>query len=86
MDYLSWFFVESKAFELSVPERGFFMRLVERRHGLARVMVVGKYSVAWLKKAVEKMVSLAVDSAFTDSLREGHRAFFAQKGSNRASR
>jgi hypothetical protein len=49
-------------------------------------MVVGKYSVACLKKSVEKMVSLVVDSAFTDSTRKGSWAFFAKKGSNKASR
>jgi hypothetical protein len=49
-------------------------------------MVVGKYSVACLKKAVEKMVSLVVDSAFTDSTRKESWAFFAKKGSNKASR
>jgi len=48
-------------------------------------MVVGKYSVACLKKAVEKMVSLVVDSAFTDSTRKESWAFFAKKGSNKAS-
>jgi hypothetical protein len=37
-----------------ILEDGLF-ELVERRHGLARVMVVGKYSVTWLQKAVEKM-------------------------------
>jgi hypothetical protein len=55
MDYLSWFCVESKAFELQCLKEGSFLWLVERRHGLARVMVVGKYSVTWLQKAVEKM-------------------------------
>lgn len=65
MDYFSWFFVESKIFELSVPVGGSFFRLVERRKGLSRVMTVGRYSVVWLKKVMEKMVRLAVDRAFT---------------------
>lgn len=43
MDYLSWFCVESKALELSVPEEGGWGSIlqVERRHGLALVMMVG---------------------------------------------
>lgn len=65
---------------------GSVLQLVERRHGLSRVMLVGKYSVAWLKKAVEKMVRLEEDFAFIKSSREGNRAFIAQKGSNKASR
>jgi hypothetical protein len=58
MDFLSWFFVESKVFELLIPAGGSVLLLVERRHGLSRVMLVGKYSVAWQKKVVEKLVRL----------------------------
>jgi hypothetical protein len=84
MDFVSWFFVESKAFELSVPAEGSILRLVERRNGISRVMMVGKYCVEWLKKAVERMVLMDEDQPFTESLRDGNKAFFAQRGVNRA--
>jgi hypothetical protein len=35
MDYMSWFYIESKFFELSAPEGGSVLRLVERRHGVS---------------------------------------------------
>jgi hypothetical protein len=84
MDFVSWFFVESKVFEFSVPAGGSILRLVERRKGISRVMMVGKYCVEWLKKVVEKMVFMVEDRAFTESSRDGNRAFFAQRGVNRA--
>ncbi|GLT71106.1 hypothetical protein SLA2020_431470 [Shorea laevis] len=84
MDFVSWFFVESKAFELSVPAGGSILRLVERRNGISRVMMVGKFCVEWLKKTVERMVLMDEDQPFTESSREGNRAFFAQRGANRA--
>jgi hypothetical protein len=83
MDFVSWFFVESKVFEFSVPAGGSILRLVERRKGIFRVRMVGKYYVQWLKKVVEKMVFMAEDRAFTESSRDGNRAFFAQRGVNR---
>jgi hypothetical protein len=36
--------------------------------------MMGKYSVEWLKKVVEKMVFMAEDRAFTESSRDGNRA------------
>jgi hypothetical protein len=72
LDYLSWFYIESKAFVLSVPEGGSILQLAKRRHGLSRVMLV------------EKVVRLAEDSDFINSSREGNRAFIAHKGSNKA--
>ncbi|GLT54090.1 hypothetical protein SLA2020_273190 [Shorea laevis] len=84
MDFVSWFFVESKTFEFSVPAGGSTLRLVERRNGISRVMMVGKYCVEWLKKAVERMVLLNEDQPFTESSRDGNKAFFAQRGVNRA--
>jgi hypothetical protein len=84
MDFVSWFFVESKTFEFSVPAGGSTLRLVERRNGISRVMMVGKYTVEWLKKAVERMVLLNEDQPFTESSRDGNKAFFAQRGVNRA--
>lgn len=62
------------------------LRVVERRNGLSRVMMVGKYSVAWQKKAVEKMVCMAEDLAITESSRDRNRALISQKGVNRARR
>jgi hypothetical protein len=53
MGYLSWFYVEPKAFELSMDKGGSFLQLVERRRGLACVVLLGKWSVAWLKNTVE---------------------------------
>ncbi|GLT71559.1 hypothetical protein SLA2020_435690 [Shorea laevis] len=47
-------------------------------------MMVGKYCVEWLKKAVERMVLLDEDQPFTESSRDGNKAFFAQRGVNRA--
>jgi hypothetical protein len=84
MDFVSWFFVESKTFEFSVPAGGSTLRLVERRNGISRVMMVGKFIVEWLKKAVERMVLLTEDQPFTESSRDGYKAFFAQRGVNRA--
>jgi hypothetical protein len=81
MDFVSWFFVESKVFEFLVPAWGSIFRLVERRKGISRVMMVGKYSVEWLKKVVEKMVFMVEDRAFSESSRDGNMAF-AQKGVN----
>jgi len=52
MDFFRWFFVESKAFEFSVPVGGSILRLVERRKGIVWVMMVEKYCVGWLKIAV----------------------------------
>lgn len=51
-----WFYVEAKAFELSEPEGGFVLRLVERRHGFSRVMLLGKLCVVWLKSTVKALV------------------------------
>lgn len=48
MGFLSWFCVETKIFELSVPEGGSGLRLVERSRGVARTMYVGKVNVVWL--------------------------------------
>jgi hypothetical protein len=48
--------LNQKFFEFSVPTWGSILRLVERRKGISRVMMEGKYSVEWLKKVVEKMV------------------------------
>lgn len=45
MGYAIWFYVELKAFEVSMDEGGSFLRL-ERRQGLARVVLLGKWSVA----------------------------------------
>lgn len=59
MDYMSWFYIESKFFELSVPKGRSVLQLVERRHGLSHVMPVGKFSVARLKTLTEKLVCLA---------------------------
>jgi hypothetical protein len=84
MDFVIWFFVESKTFELSIPAGGSILRLVERRNGISRVMMVGKYCVEWLKKAVERMVLLDEDQPFTESSRDGNKAFFAQRGVNHA--
>lgn len=85
MDFLSWFFVESRVFELSVPAGGSVLRLLREAWAFSSY-AVGKYSVAWLKKVVEKLVHLVEDFAFVDFSREGNRAFIAQKGSNRACR
>lgn len=61
--------------------------MVEGRHGLCRVVMFGIFSVAWLKKLVEKLVRLPEETEFVDSPREGNRAFIAQKvDSNRAYR
>jgi hypothetical protein len=49
MGYVSWFYVQSEVFELSVPEGGLVLHWVERRHGLSHVLMVGKFSIAWLK-------------------------------------
>jgi hypothetical protein len=84
LDFVSWFFVESKTFELSVLAGGSILRLVERRNEISRVMMVGKYCVEWLKKAMERMVLLDEDQPFTESSRDGNKAFFAQRGVNRA--
>jgi hypothetical protein len=34
------------------------LRLIERRHGLSRVLLVGKLSILGLKRSVEKVVGL----------------------------
>jgi hypothetical protein len=49
MGYISLFYIESKVFELLVLEGVSFLRLVERRHGLSCVMLLGKFSIPWLK-------------------------------------
>lgn len=62
------------------------MCLVERRHGLSHVLIVGKFSIAWLKISIKKLVHLPEDTEFVDSSREGNRAFIAQKGFDKAGR
>jgi hypothetical protein len=42
MAYVSWFYVEAKAFELSVDEGGAFLWLVKRSRKLARVVLLDK--------------------------------------------
>jgi hypothetical protein len=63
---------------------GSILRLVERRNGISRVMMVGKYCVEWLKKVMKRMVFMVEDQPFTESSRDGNGAFFAQRGVNRA--
>lgn len=62
MGYVSWFYVESKMFELSVPDGAFVLQLVGRRHGLSCAMLVGKFIMELLKKSIEKLVRLPEDS------------------------
>jgi hypothetical protein len=45
MGCVIWFYVELKAFEVSMEEGGSFLWL-QRRQGLARVVLLGKWSVA----------------------------------------
>lgn len=77
MEFVSWFYVESKFFEFLVPAGGSILRLVERRRGISKVMMMGKYSVEWLEKVVEKLVHMGEDRAFTESSRDGNMALFA---------
>lgn len=79
-------YVEAKAFDLTVDEWGSFLRFVEKRRGLARVVLLGKGSVAWLKNMVESLVGKLDVSEFINSCREGDKAFIIQRGANRSSR
>jgi hypothetical protein len=55
MGFVSWFYVEAKAFEVSVAEGGSVLRLLERRRGFSRVALLGKLCAAWLKSIVEAL-------------------------------
>lgn len=81
MGFVSWFYVEAKAFELSEPGGGFVLHLVERRHGFSRVALLGKLCVVWLKSTVEALVRNPKVTEFIKSFREGNKAFIIQKGS-----
>jgi len=56
MGFLSWFYVEAKAFKLSVEEGCFALRIIERSGGVSRAMFMGKVSVEWLFATVETLV------------------------------
>jgi hypothetical protein len=86
MGYVNRFYVEARAFELSVDEGGSFLQLVERRRGLARVVVLRKWSIVWLKNSLESLLNRPVVSEFIDTCREGNTAFIAQRGVNNSGR
>jgi hypothetical protein len=83
MGFLSWFFVESKTFELSVVEGGgggggSLLRLVESSRGFSRVVLPGKENVAWLYSTAEDLVCKAEAKDLFKSIREGSKALIAQ--------
>lgn len=56
MGFLSLLYFEAKAFELSVEEGRFVLRIVERSRGFSRAVFMGKISVARLWATVETRV------------------------------
>jgi hypothetical protein len=78
MGYVSCFYVE--AFELFSQS----FRLIEKRRGLASAVVLGKWSVIWLKNMVELSVGKPDITEFINSCREEHKAFIAHRVANRA--
>jgi hypothetical protein len=86
MGFINWFYIEPNEFELSVPDGGSVLRLVERRLRISCMMLVDKFSIVGLKKSMEKIVCSPEESDFLDSSKEGNKAFIAQKSSNRAGR
>lgn len=83
MGFVSWFYVEAKAFELSVAKGCSVLRLLERSLGFFRVAFLGKLCGAWLKSTVE-LVRNPKAMEFIKSFREEFKAFIIQRGSNRS--
>lgn len=53
MGYASYFFAETKNFELSIEAGYLGLRIIERSRGVSRPVFLGKPSVAWLLAMVE---------------------------------
>lgn len=79
MGFVSGFYVEAKAFELSVaPSLGW-----KETRFFSSCVLLGKRSVVWLKTIVEALVRNTKVMEFIKLSRVRNKAFFVQRGSNR---
>lgn len=76
--YVSYFYDETKPFELTIEERSLGLSRIKRGRGVTRAVVLGKNCVVWLLAMVEEALN-------GEKLREfwvGSRAYIVQRQMN----